>query len=104
MGNQHLKMQENTYKQLDSDINKLYNDLMSNYKYQYKPITKFNFEEMATDKDYIKYHFKRISDVLFTLHSYGLSEEEQEEFYNYVSEKLANLLKYDINEHRADSI
>lgn len=104
MSNQHLKMQENTYKQIDLDIEKLYDRLMSDGMYLGKPITKFNFEEMATDCDYIKYHFKRISDVLFTLHSYGLNEEEQEEFYNYVSETLSNLLKHDINEHRADYI
>ena len=104
MSNQHLKMQENTYKQLDSDIQKLYNDLMSNYKYQYKPITKFNFEEMATDKDYIKYHFKRICDVLFTLHCRALTEEEQDEFYNYVGKKLLESLEYDINENRKEFI
>ena len=104
MSNQHLKMQEYTYKQIDLDIEKLYDKLMSDGMYLGKPITKFNFEEMATDSDYISYHIKRIYDSILQWYADDLQEEEKDELYNYISNKVSNLLNYDINEHRADNI
>ena len=46
MGNQHLKLQEKTWAELDYKIEEQYQEVMSNCLYEGKPITKFNFEEV----------------------------------------------------------
>ena len=102
MSNQHLALQEEVWSELDNAIEKEYHELMSNCLFYGKPITKFNFEEVAEDNDFIYDQFTYIFDKLnahFNKHE-QLTYEEQNELRNYVMDKLHNFLNEDIQDHR----
>jgi hypothetical protein len=102
MSNQHLALQEEVWAELDNAIEEEYHELMSSCLYKGKPITKFNFEEVAEDNDFIYDQFTYIFDKLnahFNKHE-QLTYEEQNELRSYVMDKLHNFLNEDIQEHR----
>ena len=102
MSNQHLKLQEKTWAELDHRIEKNYHELMSNCLYKGKPITKFNFEEVADDNDFIYDQFTYIFNKLnaYFNRQGQLTRDEQDELRNYVMDKLYNFLNEDIQDHR----
>ncbi len=102
MSNQHLKLQEKTWAELDYKIEEQYQEVMSNCLYEGKPITKFNFEEVAEDNDFIHRQFTYIFDKLnaYFNRQGRLTHDEQDELRKYVMDKLYNFLDEDVQEHR----
>tara|TARA_R100001460_G_scaffold102161_1_gene146448 strand:- start:322 stop:672 length:351 start_codon:yes stop_codon:yes gene_type:complete len=88
------------YAEIEFDLESVYQDRTSNFIYNGKRITKFNFEEFATDTDVIVSLFDEIKDIVYESHHKELGEEEQEHFNEFASEYLYNLLDEDLQEHR----
>ena len=103
MGNQHTVMQENLYEQIRFRIEEEYQKLFTNELYKGEQITKFNFEEVAEDSEFITSHFKQIFKRIFDNFALQLTMEEQCELQDMVKEKLYELLKEDIQDHRVDN-
>ena len=103
MGNQHTIMQENLYEQIRFRIEEEYQELFTNELYKGERITKFNFEEVAADSEFISLHFKQIFNRIFDNFALRLTMEEQCELQDMVKEKLYELLKEDIQDHRVDN-
>ena len=107
MSNQHLKMQEKIYSEIDFKIAEAYQKVMCDALYwndtlkKSERITKFNFEEVASNKTFIDHHFESIHEKIWHRFSLDLTMEESEELYEYVLDKLYELLEEDIQEHRA---
>ena len=102
MSNSHFKMQEKIWAELDYRIEEQYQGLMYNCLYKVKRITKFNFEEVAEDNDFINHQFTYIFDKLnaYFNRQGQLTHDEQDELRNYVMDKLYNFLNEDVQEHR----
>ena len=102
MSNQHLKLQEKTWAELDYKIEEQHQEVMTNCLYEGKPITKFNFEEVAEDNDFIYHQFTYIFDKLnaYFNRQGRLTHDEQDELRKYVMDKLYNFLDEDVQEHR----
>ena len=100
MSNQHLALQEEVWAELDNAIEEEYHELMSSCLYKGKPITKFNFEEVAEDTDFIVYWFDHIVDKIYSTFYSKLTDDENGELKAYVIDKLYNFLNEDIQEHR----
>jgi len=100
MSNQHLKLQEEVWSELDNKIEEQYHELMSNCLYKGKPITKFNFEEVAEDTDFIVHWFDYIVDKIYCTFYSKLTDDENGELKAYVIDKLYNFLNEDIQDHR----
>ena len=90
------------YAEIEFDLENVYQEKTSNFIYNGERITKFNFEEFATDTDVIVSLFDEIKDIVYELHHKELGEEEQEHFNEFASEYLYNLLDEDLQEHRQD--
>jgi len=88
------------YAEIEFDLERVYQDKTSIFIYNGERITKFNFEEFATDTDVIVSLFDEIKDIVYELHHQELGEEEQEYFNEFASEYLYNLLDEDLQEHR----
>jgi hypothetical protein len=88
------------YAEIEFDLENVYQDKTTNFIYNGERITKFNFEEFATDTDVIVSLFDEIKDIVYELHHKELGEEEQEYFNEFASEHLYNLLDEDLQEHR----
>ena len=100
MSNQHLALQEEVWSELDNAIEEEYQELMSNCLYKGKPITKFNFEEVAEDKTFLDHHFESIHQKIWHRFKLELTLEESILLNEYVLDKLYELLEEDIQEHR----
>ena len=100
MGNQHLKLQEEVWSELDNKIKEQYHELMSNCLYKGKPITKFNFEEVVEDTDFIVHWFNYIVDKMYCIFYSQLTDDENGNLKEYVMDKLYNFLDEDVQEHR----
>tara|TARA_R100001510_G_scaffold28075_1_gene24799 strand:- start:2128 stop:2478 length:351 start_codon:yes stop_codon:yes gene_type:complete len=88
------------YAEIEFDLESVYQDKTTNFIYNGERITKFNFEEFATDTDVIVSLFDEIKDIVYESHHKELGEEEQEHFNEFASEYLYNLLDEDLQEHR----
>lgn len=88
------------YAEIEFDLESVYQEKTNNFIYNGERITKFNFEEFATDTDVIVSLFDEIKDIVYELHHKELGEEEQEYFNEFASEYLYNLLDEDLQEHR----
>ena len=103
MGNQHTVMQENLYEQIRFRIEEEYQKLFTNELYKGEQITKFNFEEVAEDTDFILHLFDNIVDKIYSSFYSKLTDDENGELKEYVIDKLYELLKEDIQDHRVDN-
>ena len=103
MGNQHTVMQENLYEQIRFRIEEEYQKLFTNELYKSEQITKFNFEEVAEDTDFILHLFDNIVDKIYSSFYSKLTDDENGELKEYVIDKLYELLKEDIQDHRVDN-
>ena len=107
MSNQHLQMQEELWSEIDFRIEEEYQKVMCDALYwndtlrKSERITKFNFEDVASDKTFIDHHFESIHEKIWHRFSIDLTMEESEELHEYVLDKLYELLEEDIQEHRA---
>ena len=88
------------YAEIEFDLESVYQEKTNNFIYNGERITKFNFEEFATDTDVIVSLFDEIKDIVYESHHKELGEEEQEHFNEIASEYLYNLLDDDLQEHR----
>ena len=107
MSNQHLKMQEDLYSEIDFRIEEEYQKVMSNALYwndrlkKSERITKFNFEEVASDDNFLDHHFESIHQKIWHRFKLELTLEESILLNEHVLDKLYKLLEEDIQEHRA---
>lgn len=104
MSNQHLKMQEDLYSEIEYHLARLYDEEMSTFIYNGKKITKFNFEEFASDKLVVACLFNEIIDRVWQRYKVHLTSEEVEYFDEFANEYLYNLLNEDIQEHRQEQL
>ena len=106
MSNQHLKMQEDLYSEIEYHLARLYDEETSTFIYNGKKLTKFNFEEFASDKLVVATLFNEIIDRVwhrFEVHfgEFQMLSEEAEYFDEFANEYLYNLLNEDVQELRA---
>jgi len=101
MSNQHLKMQEDLYSEIEYHLARLYDEETSTFIYDGERITKFNFEEFASDTKVIDALFNQIIDSVWHRYAVHLTSEEAEYFDEFANEYLYNLLDEDIQELRA---
>ena len=104
MSNQHLQMQEDLYSEIEYHLARLYDEEMSTFIYNGKKITKFNFEEFASDKLVVACLFNEIIDRVWQKYKVHLTSEEAEYFDEFANEYLYNLLNEDIQEHRQEQL
>jgi len=109
MSNQHLKMKEDLYSEIEYHLARLYDEEMSTFIYNGKKITKFNFEEFASDRLVVACLFNEIIDRVwhrFEVHfgEFQMLSEEAEYFDEFANEYLYNLLNEDIQEHRQEQL
>jgi len=109
MSNQHLKMQEDLYSEIEYHLARMYDEEMSTFIYNGEKITKFNFEEFASDTEVIDALFEEIKDRVwhrFEVHfgEFQMLTEEAEYFDEFASDYLYNLLKEDIQKHRQEQL
>ena len=104
MSNQHLKMQEDLYSEIEYHLARLYDEETSTFIYNGKKITKFNFEEFASDKLVVACLFNEIIDRVWQRYKVHLTSEEAEYFDEFANEYLYNLLNEDIQEHRQEQL
>ena len=102
MSNSHLKMQEKIWAELDYRIEEQYQGLMYNCLYKGKRITKFNFEEVVEDTDFIVHWFDHIVDKIYSTFYAKLTDDENGELKGYTMDKLYELLNEDIQDLRND--
>ena len=106
MSNQHLQMQEDLYSEIDFRIEEEYQKVMCNALYwndtlkKSERITKFNFEEVASDDIFLDHHFESIHIKIWDMFALQLTLEEQEELHDHLLNKLYELLNEDIQDHR----
>ena len=106
MSNQHLKMQEDLYSEIEYHLARLYDEETRTFIYNGERITKFNFEEFASDTEVIDALFEQIKDRVWHMYEVHFAEfqmlsEEAEYFDEFANEYLYNLLNEDIQELRA---
>jgi len=107
MSNQHLQMQEKLWSEIDFRIEEEYQKVMSNALYwndrlkKSERITKFNFEEVASDDNFLDHHFESIHIKIWDMFGLQLTLEEQAELNDHVLNKLYELLEEDVQELRA---
>ena len=106
MSNQHLKMQEDLYSEIEYHLARLYDEETRTFIYNGERITKFNFEEFASDRLVVATLFNEIIDRVWHMYEVHFAEsqmlsEEAEYFDEFANEYLYNLLDEDIQEHRA---
>jgi len=63
-------------------------------------ITKFNFEEVAEDDNFLDHHFESIHIKIWDMFGLQLTLEEQEDLHDHLLNKLYELLNEDIQDHR----
>ncbi len=102
MSNSYLKMQEKIWAELDYRIEEQYQGLMYNCLYKGKRITKFNFEEVAKDNDFIMHWFNYIVDKMYSIFYFKLTADEIAELKGYTMDKLYELLKTDRQDLRKE--
>lgn len=95
------------YAEIEFDLENVYQEKTSNFIYNGERVTKFNFEEFATDTKVINDLFESIIDEVWHMHEVEFSNshaltEEAEYFNEFASEYLYNLLDDDLQEHRQD--
>jgi|TARA_E500000331_G_scaffold346258_1_gene384911 hypothetical protein len=117
MSNQHLKMQEDLYSKIEYHLARLYDEETRTFIYNGERITKFNFEEFASDTEVIEALFEQIKDRVWHMYEVHFGEfqmlSEEAEYYDefaeevlfrihsYANEYLYNLLDEDVQELRA---
>ena len=106
MSNQHLKMQEDLYSEIEYHLARLYDEETSTFIYNGKKLTKFNFEEFASDTEVVDAIFEEIKDRVWHRYEVHFGEfqmlsEEAEYFDEFANEYLYNLLNEDVQELRA---
>jgi len=106
MSNQHLKMQEDLYSEIEYHLARLYDEETSTFIYNGKKLTKFNFEEFASDRLVVACLFNEIIDRVWHMYEVHFGEfqmlsEEAEYFDEFADEYLHNLLNEDVQELRA---
>jgi len=107
MSNQHLKMQEDLYSKIEYHLARLYDEETTTFIYNGERITKFNFEEFASDTKVVNAIFEEIKDRVWHMHEVHFGEfqmlsEESEYFDEFADEYLYNLLSEDVQEHRQE--
>jgi hypothetical protein len=95
------------YAEIEFDLERVYQDKTSSFIYNGERITKFNFEEFATDTKVINDLFESIIDEVWHMHEVEFANcqaltEEAECFSEKASEYLYNLLDDDLQEHRQE--
>tara|TARA_R100000734_G_C3288429_1_gene80689 strand:+ start:522 stop:899 length:378 start_codon:yes stop_codon:yes gene_type:complete len=95
------------YSSIEFDLERLYQDKTSNFIYNGERITKFNFEEFASDTKVIDDLFESIIDEVWHMYEVEFANcqaltEEAEYFSEKSSEYLYNLLDEDLQEHRQE--
>ena len=93
------------YAEIEFDLESVYQEKTNNFIYNGERITKFNFEEFATDPKVINDLFESIIDEVWHMHEVEFANcqaltEESEYFGEFASEYLYNLLDEDLQEHR----
>ena len=110
MSNQHLKMQEKIYSEIDFRIEEEYQKVMCDALYwndtlrKSERITKFNFEDVASDKTFIDHHFESIHIKIWDMFGLQLTLEEQAELNDHILNKLYELLEDDVQELRREQL
>ena len=104
MSNQHLQMQEDLYSEIEYHLARLYDEETRTFIYNGERITKFNFEEFASDRLVVAELFNQIIDSVWHRYAVHLTSEEAEYFDNFASDYLYNLLDEDIQEHRQEQL
>ena len=94
------------YAEIEFDLERVYQDKTTNFIYNGERITKFNFEEFATDTKVINDLFESIINEVWHMHEVHFGEfqmlsEEAEYFDEFADEYLYNLLNEDVQELRA---
>lgn len=108
MSNQHLKMQEELWSEIDFRIEEEYQKVMSNALYwndrlkKSERITKFNFEEVAEDKTFLDHHFESIHQKIWHRFKLELTLEESILLNENVLDKLYELLEEDVQDLRRE--
>jgi len=97
------------YSSIEFDLERLYQDKTTSFIYNGERITKFNFEEFASDTKVIDDLFKSIIDEVWHMHEVEFANcqaltEESEYFGEFASEYLYNLLDEDLQEHRQNEM
>tara|TARA_R100001079_G_scaffold100830_1_gene65503 strand:- start:1438 stop:1815 length:378 start_codon:yes stop_codon:yes gene_type:complete len=93
------------YAKIEFDLESVYQEKTSNFIYNGERITKFNFEEFASDTKVIDDLFESIIDEVWHMHEVEFANcqaltEEAEYFGEFASKYLYNLLDDDLQEHR----
>ena len=101
MSNQHLQMQEDLYSEIEYHLARLYDEETRTFIYNGERITKFNFEEFASDTEVIDALFELIKAKVWYRYNKHFIDEELEHYNEFANEYLYNLLDEDIQEHRA---
>ena len=104
MSNQHLQMQEDLYSEIEYHLARLYDEETRTFIYNGERITKFNFEEFASDRLVVAELFNQIIDSVWHRYAVHLTSEEAEYFDKFASDYLYSLLDEDIQEHRQEQL
>ena len=108
MSNQHLQMQEELWSEIDFRIEEEYQKVMSNALYwndrlkKSERITKFNFEEVAEDSNFLDHHFESIHQKIWHRFKLELTLEESILLNEHVLDKLYELLEEDVQDLRRE--
>ena len=104
MSNQHLKMQEKMYSEMEYHLSRLYDEETRTFIYNGERITKFNFEEFASDRLVVAELFNQIIDRVWQKYKVHLTSEEAEYFDEFASDYLYDILEEDIQELRQSEL
>ena len=104
MSNQHLKMQEKMYSEIEYHLSRLYDEETRTFIYNGERITKFNFEEFASDRLVVAELFNQIIDRVWQKYKVHLTSEEAEYFDEFASDYLYDILEEDIQELRQSEL
>ena len=109
MSNQHLKMQEKMYSEIEYHLSRLYDETLQSFTYDNEPLTKFNFEEFASDDKVITTLFEKIKDTVWHMYEVHFGEfqmlsEEAEYFDEFADKYLHDILEEDIQELRQSEL
>ena len=101
MSNQHLIMQEKMYSEIEYHLSRVYDEETRTFIYNGERITKFNFEEFASDTEVIDALFELIKAKVWYRYNKHFIDEELEHYNEFANEYLYNLLNEDGQELRA---
>ena len=92
------------YSEMEYHLSRLYDEETRTFIYNGERITKFNFEEFASDRLVVAELFNQIIDRVWQKYKVHLTSEEAEYFDEFASDYLYDILEEDIQELRQSEL